>query len=416
MIFSQLSEKEFNEFEINHPYGSFMQSIEAYRLKKKDGYECYLLGVKDDDKVIAATYVFATPVAKIFKYFYAPRGFLIDYNQKEVLDFFIKNIVQFLYKKKGLYLKFDPYVPYIQRDADANIVKDGFNNQYIVDELKNLGSYHAGFTTGVNKISQVRWMMTLDLKNKSKENILKDMRSLTRRSIKKTENFGIQVRELNLDEIDVFIDMLKSTGKRCNFDIREREYYLEQVQAFGKYSKILVAYMDVDKYIDNITKDKEIATKKFIDVVERLKENPENKKNLNKKESYEKAVMVAERKLSEAFDLKENYGNIINMAASLFINQGNEYVYIAGATYEEFIKYDAQYAIQWHMIQECIQNHVPRYNFYGQTGDFSKSSVDYGVYEFKKGFGGIVEELIGEFILPIHKTWFHLYNSIKHII
>ena len=384
--------------------------------KNGGGNECFLVGIKEGEQIVAATFLFSIPVAKVFKYFYAPRGFLIDYSQKEILRFFIEELTKFLKSKKGLYLKFDPYVLYAQRDAQANRVEGGFNHQYVLDHLKQLGCYHGGFTVGVNGISQARWMMTMDIQNKSEKDILKNMRTLTRRSIKKTEKLGIQVRELDIDEMDLFMDMLESTGKRCNFAVRERSFYVEQAKAFKNHCKVLVAYMDVDAYLAKIDEDKQMSSKKLEDILKRLEQDSTNEKNLNKKIANEKAIEVAKKKREEALLLKEKYGSKINMASGYFINQGQECVYISGASYEEFMKYDAQYAIQWYMIQDSIQNHLKRYNFYGQTGDFSETSEDYGVYEFKKGFGGIVEELVGDFVLPIRKNWFRLYNSIKHIV
>ena len=44
----------------------------------------------------------------------------------------------------------------------------------------------------------------------------------------------------------------------------------------------------------------------------------------------------------------------------------------------------------------AADNGYKRYNFYGIQDVFNPKGKDYGVYEFKKGFGGYVEELIGE--------------------
>ena len=65
------------------------------------------------------------------------------------------------------------------------------------------------------------------------------------------------------------------------------------------------------------------------------------------------------------------------------------------------------------MIRYAIENHIPRYNFYGISGNFDKEASDYGVYEFKRGFGGQVEQLLGEFILPVNKAVYKLYKTVK---
>ncbi|HHX93677.1 MAG TPA: aminoacyltransferase, partial [Tenericutes bacterium] len=40
------------------------------------------------------------------------------------------------------------------------------------------------------------------------------------------------------------------------------------------------------------------------------------------------------------------------------------------------------------------------------------SNEYYGIYEFKKGFGGNVMELIGEFDLVINRFYYYLYKVV----
>ena len=46
----------------------------------------------------------------------------------------------------------------------------------------------------------------------------------------------------------------------------------------------------------------------------------------------------------------------------------------------------------------------------GISGNFNKDHPLYGLYTFKRGFGGVVEELIGEFDLVISPFYYFLYN------
>mgnify|MGYP000181730289 FL=1 len=54
-------------------------------------------------------------------------------------------------------------------------------------------------------------------------------------------------------------------------------------------------------------------------------------------------------------------------------------------------------------------------NFYGITGNFDKNDKDYGIYEFKTGFNGYVEELIGEYVYPTSFVYYlmQLIHKIK---
>ena len=64
------------------------------------------------------------------KLFYSPRGVLIDYNDKELLEEFTKEIKKFLKEKNGFLLKIDPYVEYQERDNDGKVVENGYNNKF----------------------------------------------------------------------------------------------------------------------------------------------------------------------------------------------------------------------------------------------------------------------------------------------
>ena len=77
--------------------------------------------------------------------------------------------------------------------------------------------------------------------------------------------------------------------------------------------------------------------------------------------------------------------------------------------YKEFLSF---YTIHWELIKYAIKNGYKKYNFYGISGDFkNKEDELYGLYDFKRGFGGNVEEYIGEFDLIINKPMYLLYQN-----
>ena len=102
----------------------------------------------------------------------------------------------------------------------------------------------------------------------------------------------------------------------------------------------------------------------------------------------------------------------------MFILYGNEIVYLFSGSYAEYMNFCGQYRLQWELIKYAADNGYRRYNFYGIQDVFNPQGKDYGVYEFKKGFGGYVEELLGSFeisISPKNKVY-RLLKSVKKII
>ena len=414
MQFCVLTREEYQTFEENHPYRDFMNSVNAMDLKLMNNWQVDYVGVKDDqDKILCATALTSIPGMKIFRFYYAQRGFLIDYHDLELLSFFTKELKVFLKTKKCLYMIADPNVLYKERDIDGNLVEGGFDNSYVVDNLKQCGYIHQGFTNDYSVISQIRWMFSLYLKDKDEKTILKEMHQQTRWSINKTIKQGIAVREMSIDEIDIFMKMMEHTAERRNFTARKQSFYENQLKAFGDKAKLLLAYLDLNDFRNKLNVEKAELDSEMVEIKTKLNDMPNNKKFLNKEKVCQEALDLNAKKYVEADELEKSYGNIIPMASSFFIIEDDQIVYLYSAAYDDFKKYNAPYAIQWYMIRYALEHHINRYNFYGISGNFSEDAEDYGVYEFKRGFNGVVEELVGDFTLPVHNIMYKIYRMIK---
>ena len=98
--------------------------------------------------------------------------------------------------------------------------------------------------------------------------------------------------------------------------------------------------------------------------------------------------------------------DIITLSGSMFILIDPEIIYLSSGNYEEYMRFNSQYLIQWELIKYGIKNNFKKHNFYGIPANINEHPKDYGIYEFKKGFNGYVEELIGEFELPLKKEYY----------
>jgi len=108
------------------------------------------------------------------------------------------------------------------------------------------------------------------------------------------------------------------------------------------------------------------------------------------------------------------------MSAAMFILYGSEVIYLFSGSDEKYMKeYNAQYLIQWHMIKYAIEHKFDTYNFYGIQGLPDKTSKDYGIYDFKKGFTsektGRVIELIGAHELPINPLFYFIHQFLSKL-
>lgn len=411
--FCILDENEYVKYQETSPQRGFLSSVEAIHLKAGNGWQTEYAGVKEDGKVIAATPLTYIPLMKIYRFCHAQGGFLMDYHDQETLKFFTEELKKYLAKKKVVYLLMNPNFNYIERDINGDTVEGGYDNSDILKMLEEAGYEHQGFVTDYSAFTMISWVFALDLTDKSEAQVLKEMDQQTRWSLNRTIKQGLAVRELAPEEIDIFIRMEEETAKRRGFEMREHSFYKKQLEAYGDHAKVLLAYLDLDEFDRKLDEELDTLNKEAKEIEVKLAETPGSKKFVKKQKVNEEALELNNKKRAESAELRAKHGSLIEMAASFFVIYDNEIVYLYSAAYEEFRKHYAPYAIQWEIIRYALAHKIPRYNFYGISGNFSKDADDYGVYEFKRGFNGVVEQLIGEFILPVNKAAYKLYRTIR---
>ena len=390
----KLTSKEFENFAKKNKYVTFHQKESWGKLKEKNGWDYELVGFKDDKKVIAATLLLSKKMPFGLKMYYAPRGFLIDFFNKKLLDNFVKEIKIYIKEQGGTFLKIDPYVPHLERDVNGDVVEGGSDNSELVDHLKELGFIHHGYNIDTDKELQPRWMFTLDLKDRTEDELFNNIIKPTRKNIKKTMKIGLEMEEIGIEGLEEYKRITEHTGNRRGFIDRPLSYYQEMFNALGDKISIILCYLNIEKSI-NLLQTEIDTINGYSDITEKRKEE----------------IKSLEKKIDELKELEEKHGKRIALAGSMFIACEKELLNLYGGGYDEFMRYDAMYAIQWHAIKTAKEKGFELYNFYGIEGNFKKENNPmYGVYEFKKGFGGKVVELIGEFDLPVNKAKYKFYT------
>lgn len=345
MRFITLDEKTFRKFADKSPYKSFMQTPEIAKLREKSGWTPYYFGVESNNKIIAAAMMVAKPTFLGKSTFYAPGGPLLDYEDTKLVDFFFKNLKNYIKSHNGYVLHIEPYYKLVERDRDGELVEGGFDHTKAIQNLKKLG-----FTEAVS--DNPKYLFVLDLKGREKTELFASFKQNTRNLINRTERKGVKIRELKREELDKFKQITKSTSERRHFTDRSLDYYQVMYDLFTKRDGVKFIVAEVES---------------------------------------------------------------LPIAAAMFMTYGDEVIYLFSGSDEKYMKeYNAQYAIQWYMIQYALTHKFKHYNFYGIQGLPDPKAKDYGIYRFKKGFGGNVVELIGSFELPI-SPFYNLHNILKSL-
>lgn len=408
-MLEELTKEEFNEYASKHPLNMFFQSSYWGELKSITGWKHFMVGIKNDGKIEAATLILGKKIPIFNRYiYYAPRGFLINYNNTELLKKFTLEVKKYLKKKKGIFIKINPYLIYQERDINGDIVENGIDNKNVVEELKKLGFIHTGFTINYGKDLEPRWISVLDLEGKTEEGLLKDMRSTTRWGINNSYKHGLKLVEIDKSRINEFKKLMEHTGERRGFIDRSEAYYEKMYDAFSKDDKIkiMLVELDIDEYLYNLNNQKQQNLLKQVEA----KNKPDSAKAKRVLKELQSQFESLEKRISNLEKLQKEKGNKIVVAGGLFMTFGTQVVSLFGASYREYMKFNGQFFLNFKMIKYALNNGYKKYNFYGITGEFNEDSEMFGLFDFKRGFNAHVEELIGEFTLITNKFFYKVYN------
>lgn len=405
-----LTSEEFENFASNHEQSTFLQSISWTKVKGENGWEHTFLGFKDDSEIVAATMILSkqTPVKK--KMFYAPRGFLIDYHNNGLLKEFTSAVAKYVKDNNGIFFKIDPYLMYHQRNRDGNIVEGGKDNSDVVNELKKLGFKEKCARPGVQTL-QSKWMYRINLKDRTLDDIMKDMTSKTRQMIRKNEKNGVVVREGSYEELDKFEKIMNHTSKRREFLNRPLKYYQNMYKAFGngKDLKLYLAELQIEKTLNTLKDEVSKLEEDYNKVLSNI-ENGKAKMNETKLKLKQDEIERTKKRIVEFEELYQKHGSILTLGAILYFIRGREVISFIGGAYEEYLEFQPFYSLNYEMIKYAVDNKYDYYNFYGISSDLSPKDPMYGIYIFKKGFGGEVVELIGEYDYIVSPMYYLLYD------
>ncbi len=405
-MLEKLTQKEFNEYAKNHMLSSFFQSSYWGTLKEHNGWKSHLVGLKQDKEIVGAALLLSKKIKFLNKsIFYSPRGFLINYEDKELLKKFTKEVVDYTTKNQGIFLKINPLIPFRERDVDGNIIDSLHNNKELVDYLKDLGFKHHGFGENVPNL-EPRFISVLNLENKTEDELLKNMRATTRWSIKNSYKNSLRVFEAKKSDLTKFKELMKHTSERRGFIDRPLSYYENMYDSFSKTKniKVLLVEFDIPSQIRKYQEDMEDLHKK----IEQAHKSKKKKEGQIKE--LESQIESIQHKLLEVKELKKQYGSKVIVAGGLYMLFGKQIVYLFGASLKPFMKYNSQYLLQWEMIKYAKENNYQNFNFYGIEPAFHQDHPMFGLFDFKRGFDARPVELIGEFDYILNKRAYQNYN------
>ena len=395
MKLKDLSFFEFDEFAKNHPLASYHQSSNYALFASEQGFDYDLVSMTDEaDNIVAATLIIYKKINFIYRYGYAPKGFLLNYYDENIIKNFTTLLKKRYFKKNFAFIKINPEISI--GALDYNRKKITYNKNKSIENVLEAN----GFKKLNNKFFDQKlpkFNATILLKDFSLKNIAKNTRNKINKSIK----YGLSIKKASREDINILYKFIKN---KKNHQIN---HYYNYFNAFNnsKNIDIFLIKIDFETCLINLRKsyDKELNKNNIL--IDKLM-HYNNEENLTKKLASDKALTTYQEKIKIVTNYlaqqKEEF-----IAGAITIKYRNRVnILISG-----FDKKYKDFCPNYFLHYKLIQYYKKEYDFLdlnGITGDFNDDNPYKGLNEFKFGFKPLAFEYIGEFDFIINEG---LYKS-----
>lgn len=395
----ELTREKFEDFASKSPYNNYCQSANYGMLMAETGFEYTFVGYTTNNYEILAAGMFLTKKIGSYYYAYCPKGFIINYDDADLVRRFTNNLIKYYKRKNVIFLKINPEIPIATIDTKNDFNRLTNSNIDILNHLKKLG-FKKRKETEPLQLLQPKLTALVDLKNYDINNLDKRIRN----NIRSTETNGLELEIADATKIDILYNFVKYMKDRSV------NYYRNFYNSFKKSSQadLLLVKVNYETYLLNAKKKVEEETARNEELNERLQQDP-SEKNLKEKMNSDKVLEDYKQDVIYATaGLKKNEETYI--AGAIVIKYGNK-VSIAIAGVDKNYNYLNPNYFLHHKIFEMYKDEYEIADINGIADDFSNESRFAGLNKFKIGFNPTITEYIGELDLVISNWKFKIVEK-----
>ncbi len=398
-----LTELQFKNYSRIHSKRNYLQSIEFANMQKNNGYSILYVGMIDDENnLVAASLILGKKI--IGKYFlgHAPGGYLIDYNNYDLLSKFTKLLKEYLSKLNYVYISINPLYPIKISNKKKDII---YNNSNIINNLNTLGYKKCKRNT----LNTILYLQT----NGNIQETYNNLSRFVKRNIQENKLKSIKIYEGEKNDIDTFY---KFINKKTNFS---KEYYNELFTYFNNDNnkfEIYFAFLDTNEYLKNynnlLNKEKrnnEKISEKILNI------NIKNKRDyVDKKINSDKLLEKYNNEIKKAINLNNLYKNGLIAATVAIIKTNNEITFLIDGYEEKIRNIRASYTIKWEIIKKYSELGYTTFNL-GYIPNSNNKKID-GIVLSRIGFNANIHETPGNYNLIINNSIYTLINFMDNSI
>ena len=407
MYIKELTNEEFNNFSNKFNIKSIYQTVEYALIMQDQKFTSFFVGLIDDsNQIVAASLILIEQLSK-FKYAYAPRGFLIDYNNFNLLSIFTKEIKAFLNKKNVMAIKISPLIIKNIYDKKNNVLTKNSYFGNIFTNLQKLGYAHLGYNNYFEALKpRYEAIINLDMPYYM---LFRNIRKQFRTKIRTAEKKGVKIYKGDINNLEY---LYLQTKKKYPRDL---QYFKDCYNYFNRTGKVEFFYSKLDtsahlKFVQNEYHQWEkkaldysnMVTNSEVTINHRLlSEKMEVDQNF---ENYKKILVKATRYL-------RNYPDGIVTASCLVIKNNDEIFILMDGYDPKYKSLNSKHLLIWKLIERYSKMGFKKFNLNGMTSLNVENNPYNGLNEFKLGFNALSYEYIGDLELITNNALYFMYQN-----
>ncbi|MEG0826389.1 MAG: peptidoglycan bridge formation glycyltransferase FemA/FemB family protein [Bacilli bacterium] len=403
----KLDSKTFDNYILKHEIETQYQTDEYGKTMKAEGYEVMYLGMIDDENVILGVSLILIETKDKIKYAYAPRGFLLEYNNIEILANFTKLIKNYLGNLEIIAIKINPLIIRNIYNSDGKLIEKNANYDNVFNNMKKLGYIHMGYNS-MFEAQKPRFEAIISL-NKPHTDLFKEIKKEFRTKIRSAEENFITIHKSNYNNLRYLYLQTKNKYPR------DLQYFQNLYACFKPSDKIDFFYAKIDtvklldKMKENYSKQDILCNQLSKDI---FNSPPEEKVNVvGKKMTADNLLNRYKNQIIAATNLLKNSpdGAIV---ASALITKSSDMVYIIMDGLDANLKgFNAKHLLIWKLIERYSKLGFKRFNLGGVANVTLDHTKYEGLNQFKMSFNANVYEYMGDMELITNSTQYFMYEN-----
>lgn len=379
-----ISVKEHDDFVSHHPQINLLQSSSWAKIK--DNWENERLGFYKNGELVAVASILIKKLLLGYTMMYIPRGPIMDYQDKDLVTFVMRSLKQFGFRRRSVFIKFDPALILKQYPIDQSSAEFSENKLSVeaIQNLKDANCQWSGRTIAMSETIQPRYQANRILKEEGASDFPKHTKRLMRDAVKR----GVSTYRGSLSDISNFETIVALTERRKNVSLRNQEYFQKLMEIYGEDAYLHLAKINVPEHLMEYREQLQQIKKDLSETDEY------QKKRLTKLQQQAKSI---EKYIIEFQELVQQYPEEIVIAGVLSVSFGETLEMLYAGMDDRFKKFYPQYILYPKVFDDAFNDGKIWANMGGIEG-----TLDDGLSDFKSNFRPVVQEYIGEFTLPVN--------------